>query len=72
MSGVFTSLTSAKIQSPIKEDRKQKYYILKHLFHIIIEHEATLRSGAFILSEEKNKMVRQVDGKRMETKISLR
>lgn len=41
MSGVFTSLTSAKIQSPIKEDRKQKDYILKHLFHIIIEHEAT-------------------------------
>ena len=31
-----------------------------------------LRSGAFILSEGKNKMVRQVDGKRMETKTSLR
>lgn len=60
MSGLFTSLTLAKVQSPIKEDRKQKCYILKHLLHIIIEQEAT-QSDICVLRREKYKVVRRDD-----------
>lgn len=59
MSGLFTSLTLAKIQSPIK-GRKQKCYILKHLLHIIIEQEAT-QSDICVLRREKYKVVRRGD-----------
>jgi hypothetical protein len=73
MSGLFTSLTSAQTQSPIKEDTKQVHYIVEHLLHIL-QNRKSLRSDICILSVDKSKVVRAVDlmGKKVKNKAGLR